>query len=719
MPKLRKYGSESIDLALQEIQDKKMSVRAIAAKYGIPKSTIHFKLKNPSSKDTYGPVPYLSIEEEQRLVKWISEMGKRGFPRKVENLLSSVKNFLDHNPRPNPFKNNRPGKGWLKAFLKRNPTVTQRQSEAVSSASACVTEQDIRKWFQEIDEYFTGKDLGHILNNGSRIFNADETGFNICPSTGKVLAQKGTKNVHSIEKGSSKENVTVMCAFSASGQTCPPMIIYPYQRIPEKILKTVPPQWGIAKSDRGWMTAEVFYEYVANIFHPYLVKQNVIFPVILFVDGHKSHITYDLSVLCNLQIELIALYPNATRILQPADVAAFCPIKSAWRKAVREFNENYPDETVNKKNIAGLLQNILMCVKPETLINGFRVCGLCPFNSDAVDYTKCLGSTSNKNENHDSVIHEENVVSRRTIDYETFVNIVGMDCIKEFNSFRNDETDNVYWEKLRSIWTYLQETRPFTETIDTPSKLLKMPIPSDGSQQTQLTCNTSVTSNYSPQNPIEYHLSPVNVLPSCSSIMCSPMACSSPRILDSVPGNQNTGHLSPPTKTVEPHSSCSTKISPFLAWPHSPKRKNKRQVERTPYALTSEKFQKIFEAKKALKFQQHTEKEERKKKRAERKQEQKTKRKSQRNLCGKCHKEVRKSPLSCSNCHKNFHRSCVPITHREHVPDDEGDDYLCHFCYKEDSEDSCDQVTNEDNSDDDDIDELYAMYQAECKINNC
>ncbi|KAH0819510.1 hypothetical protein GEV33_003282 [Tenebrio molitor] len=202
MPKLRKYGSESIDLALQEIQDKKMSVRAIAANYGIPKSTIHFKLKNPSSKDTYGPVPYLSIEEKQRLVKWISEMGKRGFPRKVENLLSSVKNFLDHNPRPNPFKNNRPGKGWLKAFLKRNPTVTQRQSEAVSSASACVTEQDIRKWFQEIDEYFTGKDLGHILNNGSRIFNADETGFNICPSTGKVLAQKGTKNVYSIEKGS-------------------------------------------------------------------------------------------------------------------------------------------------------------------------------------------------------------------------------------------------------------------------------------------------------------------------------------------------------------------------------------------------------------------------------------------------------------------------------------------------------------------------------------
>jgi hypothetical protein len=45
--------------------------------------------------------------------------------------------------------------------------------------------------------------------------------------------------VYSIEKGSSKENVTVVCAFSASGQTWPPMIINRYQRSPEKIVRTV------------------------------------------------------------------------------------------------------------------------------------------------------------------------------------------------------------------------------------------------------------------------------------------------------------------------------------------------------------------------------------------------------------------------------------------------------------------------------------------------
>jgi len=31
------------------------------------------------------------------------------------------------------------------------------------------------------------------MDDPSRIFNGDETGFQICPSTGRVLAEKGAK----------------------------------------------------------------------------------------------------------------------------------------------------------------------------------------------------------------------------------------------------------------------------------------------------------------------------------------------------------------------------------------------------------------------------------------------------------------------------------------------------------------------------------------------
>jgi hypothetical protein len=135
--------------------------------------------------------------------------------------------------------------------------------------------------------YINENNLQEVMMNPSRIFNGDETGFQICPATGRVLAEKGSKNVYCVEKGSSKENVTVMCTFGADGTICQPMIIFPYKRIPETISQSVPEEWGLARSDSGWMTAEVFYEYVANVFHPYLLQQGVPLPIILFADGHK------------------------------------------------------------------------------------------------------------------------------------------------------------------------------------------------------------------------------------------------------------------------------------------------------------------------------------------------------------------------------------------------------------------------------------------------
>nr|CAI5844607.1 unnamed protein product [Callosobruchus analis] len=109
------------------------------------------------------------------------------------------------------------------------------------------------------------------------------------------------------------------------------MVVYPYQRISEKIARNINPKWGVGRSDNGWMTSETFYQYIANVFYPHL-KENII----LLLDGHKSHLSYQLGLLCNeLQIEVISLYPNATRILQPRDVSIFRPMKEAWRQTIK------------------------------------------------------------------------------------------------------------------------------------------------------------------------------------------------------------------------------------------------------------------------------------------------------------------------------------------------------------------------------------------------
>ncbi|CAH0729912.1 unnamed protein product, partial [Brenthis ino] len=107
-------------------------------------------------------------------------------------------------PRPNPYKDNYPGDGWFKAFLKRHPDIVQRTSEGVTQSSANISELDIRKWFTEIHQYLEEIGLLHLLDNPKRVFNGDESGFQLCPKTGKVLAVKGTKNVYSVETNNSK-----------------------------------------------------------------------------------------------------------------------------------------------------------------------------------------------------------------------------------------------------------------------------------------------------------------------------------------------------------------------------------------------------------------------------------------------------------------------------------------------------------------------------------
>jgi hypothetical protein len=121
----------------------------------------------------------------------------------------------------------------------------ERTNETVTVASSVASEKNIRKWFDEVQEYVRENNLEEVMDDPSRICNADETGFQICPSTGSVLAQKGGKNVYSIDSGSSKENMIVMFSFSANGKTFP-IILYPYKRIPEKISQSVLAEWGIA-----------------------------------------------------------------------------------------------------------------------------------------------------------------------------------------------------------------------------------------------------------------------------------------------------------------------------------------------------------------------------------------------------------------------------------------------------------------------------------------
>ncbi|KAF2879534.1 hypothetical protein ILUMI_26636 [Ignelater luminosus] len=189
-------------------------------------------------------------------------------------------------------------------------------------------------------------------------------------------------------------------------------------------------------------------------FYPSIVNAKVEFPVLLFVDGHKTHLDIKLSDLCsNLQIILVALYPSATRILQPADVSAFKPLKTGWKKGLAEWRRENPEKDVTKETFAPILQSVLeKSINPKIIVNEFRACGLNPWNPYAINYSKCLG----KNPSHK--IKQENTVKNGALTYEKFFQIVGPNKINEFKKIDNiKENENEDFIKLYQIWKNFDE----------------------------------------------------------------------------------------------------------------------------------------------------------------------------------------------------------------------------------------------------------------------
>ncbi|KAI4466382.1 hypothetical protein MML48_3g00005845 [Holotrichia oblita] len=127
-------------------------------------------------------------------VQWIEDCCRKGFPRRKIDVQLSVANFVKKTSRKNPFKDGVPCNKWY-----HHPKVSIRTSEAVTAASAAVSDQDIRHWFQNIEIYLKDNGYFQILSDPSRVFNGDETNFQLCPKSGKVIAIKGETDVYEMD----------------------------------------------------------------------------------------------------------------------------------------------------------------------------------------------------------------------------------------------------------------------------------------------------------------------------------------------------------------------------------------------------------------------------------------------------------------------------------------------------------------------------------------
>ena len=215
----------------------------------------------------------------------------------------------------------------------------------------------------------------NLMNAPHRIYNADETSFSLCGRPQRVIAKKGAKSPQYIVGGTGKENITVHGCVSASGQLLPPYILYMGQRLMVDYTQGGPIGSRYGVSAKGWMTEVNFLDWFRNQFIPSLPPER---PVILILDGHKSHIQYEVLQLAKQHRVEIAKLPSHTTHLRPLDLSVFKPMKEWYDREARKLfiaKRRY----ITKKDFAQLIFRVWQSYKPEIGINGFRKLAFSPF----------------------------------------------------------------------------------------------------------------------------------------------------------------------------------------------------------------------------------------------------------------------------------------------------------------------------------------------------
>lgn len=308
--------------------------------------------------------------------------------------------YLKDNDRPSPFSGEHPGRDWWEGFLKRwSKQLAERKPQHLSvKRASAANRQTIAGWFDAVTTFF--KKIGLVKRGrtsptyAQRIWNCDETGFCLAVASDKVLAKRGARSVHETAGGSSRSYITVLACGSASGCTLPPFTVYKGVYIKKEWMAhgLAAALYGVSES--GWMQGSNFLSWFKKLFIPavsHLLKTG---PVVLFVDGHHSHITVDLIAYAREKgVHLYCLPPNCTHVLQPLDVGTFGPVKSEWRKILQEYRLETKAANVEKRNFAELLAKLWQkAFTPEHVQAGFRGAGLWPLNPSAIHDEKLAPS---------------------------------------------------------------------------------------------------------------------------------------------------------------------------------------------------------------------------------------------------------------------------------------------------------------------------------------
>lgn len=355
--------------------DTNISLNRVSRKFSVSYATLRRRwLGGKSRKDAHIAQLLLTPTQEDTLVQWIVDMGRRGVPLAYRGIREKA-SYISGQPV---------GKTWVYRFAKRHPEITQRWTKSMESSRAqALNKVTVTGFYDILDDVQTMHDIPP-----KNIWNADEKGIQLGVGERiRAFVSSNQKEAFKIEDGS-RELVTMIEAICADGSTLPPCAIFKGKRLQSNWIKENPGQFSIACSENGWTDNELGLLWLVKDFIP---KANALKepgrPILLILDGHNSHCSFKfLKAAADNGIEIICLPPHTTHALQPCDVGAFGPLASNWKAQVSQVFEL--GQAVEKEDVLAMYHRARSdAFQESTILAAWRKTGIHPFNREAIPET--------------------------------------------------------------------------------------------------------------------------------------------------------------------------------------------------------------------------------------------------------------------------------------------------------------------------------------------